>query len=439
MTETKKIYIETYGCQMNEADSELMSGIVKSAGFSLVGDMYAADVILVNTCAVRDSAEQRVLGRIAELNKRKIDDPGVLLGVCGCMPKHMGEDLMRKAPYVDLLVGPDSYRRLPALLRAAIGERMLDLRRDKSETYAGLGRVRAGGTGAWVTVMRGCDKFCTFCVVPYVRGRERSVPPDEIVAQVEEAAGEGHKEITLLGQTVNSYRFNGEDFADLLVKVSRVAGVERVRFTSPHPVDFTQKLIDNMASVEQVCPHVHLPVQSGSDKILEAMRREYTSAQYVDLVGRLRESVPGISITTDILVGFPGESEEDYEATRALMESVRFDSAFTFRYSPREGTYAYKKMDDDVSEKEKGRRLTEVIDLQEKISREINRALIGADVEVLVEGQSKRRSGQLFGRTANFKTAVFPDTGAGVGSLETVTVVDATSHTLLSRASGARK
>jgi tRNA-2-methylthio-N6-dimethylallyladenosine synthase len=435
----KTVYIETYGCQMNEADSELMSGIVKSAGFSLVDDMALADVILVNTCAVRDSAEQRAIGRLAELNKNKVQRPGVLLGVCGCMPKHVGENLMKEAPYVDLLVGPDSYRRLPDLIYAAMSERSQDLRLNRSETYAGLDRVRAGGSGAWITVMRGCDKFCTFCVVPYVRGRERSVPTDEIMAQAREAAAAGYREITLLGQTVNSYRWNGEDFADLLVNVSSVPGIERVRFTSPHPVDFTQKLVDTMAGVEQVCPHVHLPVQSGSDNVLKAMRREYTSAEYIDLVGRLRAAVPGISITTDILVGFPGETQEDYEATREMMERVRFDSAFTFRYSPREGTYAFKKMSDDVPEEEKGRRLSEVIDLQERISREVNQALIGTDVEVLVEGRSKRRSGQLFGKTGSFKTAVFPDAGVEIGSLATVTVVDATSHTLLSRANSIKE
>lgn len=434
MKSSKKVYIETYGCQMNEADSELMSGILVSAGFSLVKDLRTADVILVNTCAVRDSAERRVVGRLAELNKMKVRNPGVLLGVCGCMPKHTGAGLMKKAPYVDLLVGPDSYRRLPDLIHGALTEESLDLRLDKSETYGGLSRVRAEGTAAWITVMRGCDKFCSFCVVPYVRGRERSVPPDEVLAQAREAAGEGYKEITLLGQTVNSYRHNGVDFADILVGVSSVPGIERVRFTSPHPADFSQKLIDTMAGVEQICPHVHLPVQSGSDSVLEAMRREYSSSEYIDLVNRLRAAIPELSITTDILVGFPGETEKDYEDTRDLMERVRFDSAFTFRYSPRAGTYAFKKMTDDVSEEDKGRRLSEVIDLQEKISREINRGLIGREVDVLVEGRSKRRSGQLFGKTANFKTAVFPDNGATIGSTAAVHVVDATSHTLLSRA-----
>ena len=434
----KKIFIETYGCQMNESDSELMAGILTGGGFSLTTAPAEADVILLNTCAVRNSAEQRVLGRLAELNKIKHERPNVLIGVCGCMPKHLGESILKRAPYVDVLAGPDSYRRLPDLIHAAAGEPALDLRLDKEETYSGLDPLRESGkgVGAWVTIMRGCDKFCTFCVVPYVRGRERSVPLDEVMRQVEGLAAEGYVEVTLLGQTVNSYKWNGEDFADLLVKVASVPGIRRVRFTSPHPADFTEKLIETMASNKAVCAHVHLPVQSGSDKVLERMRREYTSSRYLDLVERLRAAMPGMSITTDLLVGFPGETEEDYRATCDLMARVRFDSAFTFRYSPREGTYAYKKLADDVSEEDKGRRLSEVIDLQESISREINASLLGAEVEVLVEGRSRKRAGQLYGRTETFKTAVFPDKGSPVGSMVMVKVEGATSHTLLGRAGG---
>jgi tRNA-2-methylthio-N6-dimethylallyladenosine synthase len=279
--------------------------------------------------------------------------------------------------------------------------------------------------------MRGCDKFCSFCVVPYVRGRERSVPLSELMSQVGELAGEGFKEITLLGQTVNSYRWNGVDFADLLGAVSSVPGVRRVRFTSPHPSDFNDKLIDTMAAVPQVCPHVHLPLQSGSDRVLDRMRRGYTSSEYVSLVEGLREALPGISITTDILVGFPGETEEDYLATYDMMRELRFDSAFTFRYSPREGTYAYKKLPDDVTDADKARRLSEVIELQEGISREVNLALVGAECEVLVEGEPRRRRGQLYGKTAGFKTAVFPNQGSSVGSMVWVRVLEATSHTLL--------
>jgi tRNA-2-methylthio-N6-dimethylallyladenosine synthase len=427
----KSVFIETYGCQMNEADSELIAGIVTSSGMSLSRSLDGADVILVNTCAVRGSAEGRVFGRLAELNKLKSRRPDVLLGVCGCMSKHLGERLLEQAPYVDLLVGPDSYRRLPDLILAASSDPAMDLSLDRRETYSGLGRERGRGPGAWVTVMRGCDKFCSFCVVPYVRGRERSVPLSELMSQVVELAGKGFKEITLLGQTVNSYRWNGVDFADLLRTVSSVPGVRRVRFTSPHPSDFNDKLIDTMAAVPQVCPHVHLPLQSGSDSVLERMRRGYTSSKYVSLVERLRGALPGISITTDILVGFPGETEEDYQATCDMMRELRFDSAFTFRYSRREGTYAYKKLPDDVTDGDKARRLSEVIELQEGISREVNLSLVGAECEVLVEGESKRRRGQLYGKTAGFKTAVFPNQGSSVGSMVRVRVLEATSHTLL--------
>lgn len=435
---TKRVYIETYGCQMNEADSELIAGILRSRGLARAGGAAEADVILVNTCAVRESAERRVLGRLAELNKLKLRRPEVLLGVCGCMPKHLGERITEKAPHVDLLVGPDSYRRLPELIEAAAGGPAADLRLDRGETYAGLRHLRDGGVSAWVTAMRGCDKFCAFCVVPYVRGRERSVPAEEILRQVEELAEEGFKEVTLLGQTVNSYRWKDLDFADLLSRVASVPGILRVRFTAPHPCDFSDKLIDAMASNEAVCPHVHLPVQSGSDSVLKRMNRGYTSSEYLNLAGKLRARMPGISITTDILIGFPGESTDDFLATCDIMQKIRFDSAFTFKYSPREPTRAYKKYPDDVSEEEKGERLREVIRLQESVSYEINKSLIGTEAEVLAEGRSKKGGEQLFGKTDTFKTAVFPAAGAEVGKIVTVEVGDATSHTLLGKALSAR-
>ncbi len=430
----KRIFIETYGCQMNESDSEVMAGVLAGGGFSLAQTPDEADVILVNTCSVRGSAEDRVFGRLAELNKIKLRRPGVVLGVCGCMSKRLGERILERAPYVDLLAGPDSYRRLPDLIRAASAEPAMDLILAADEDYSGLDPVRVKRVGAWVTVMRGCDKFCAFCVVPFVRGRERSVPSDEVMRQVEGLAREGFKEVTLLGQTVNSYRWKGTDFADLLVMVASVPGVLRVRFTAPHPVDFNDKLIETMASIEAVCPHVHLPLQSGSDSVLERMRRGYTSSEYLDLVGRLRGAMPSVAITTDVLVGFPGETEGDHRATCEVMRGVRFDSAFTFRYSPREGTYAFRKLEDDVSDGDKRRRLSEVIELQERISREVNLSAVGTEVEVLVEGRSKRRSGQLFGKTAGFKTAVFPDDGSPAGAMVRVAVEDATSHTLLCRA-----
>ncbi len=421
---------------MNEADSELLAGILAGGGHHVVAGPGDAEVVLLNTCAVRESAERRVFGRLAELKALKSRRPGVIIGVCGCMARHLRDAILERAPYVDFLAGPDSYRRLPEIIESVSGEPALDLRLDRRETYAGLDRLRSEGVSAWVTVMRGCDKFCSFCVVPYVRGRERSVPSGEVIRQVERLARDGVKEVTLLGQTVNSYSCNGVDFADLLVKTASVKGIARVRFTAPHPTDFGDKLIDAIASVPAICRHVHLPVQSGSDEVLRRMRRGYTSSRYLALVEKLRAAVPGVALSTDILVGFPGETEEDYRATYDMMRRVRFDFAFTFRYSPREGTTAHRRLADDVPGDEKGRRLSEVIDLQEDISRQINAALIGDEVEVLVEGESRRGSGQLFGKTGTFKTTVFADTGVPVGSIVAVGVERATSHTLIGRVSG---
>ena len=423
------VYIETYGCQMNVADSELMEGILCAAGYKTVMHPREADVILVNTCAVREHAEQRVIGRLGAFMKYKYRKPSLIIGVTGCMAEHLGESLPEISRGVDLVVGPDSYRRLPELLNGCLDTPKLDIAFDTEENYLRLDPVRGDGVTAWVSIMRGCDRFCTYCIVPYVRGREKSAPPDEILRQVRQVTEEGFHEVCLLGQTVNSYIYHETDFADLLRMVADVDGIERIRFTSPHPADFTPKLVETMGEVPEVCPHLHLPVQSGSDRILKTMRRNYTADDYRKLVEDLRTAVPGMALSTDVLVGFCGEMEEDFLATRDLVESLRFDSAFMFKYSPREGTIAYKRFEDNVSEEEKIRRLTEIIDLQEQISAEKNAEMVGRIVDVLVEGPAKKPSGNTYGRTAGFKGVVFPGDFAK-NTFQTVKIVKSTPHTL---------
>ncbi len=427
-----KVYVETYGCQMNVSDSEVMLGVLQRAGYSGANRVEDADVVLLNTCAIREHAEDRVLGRLSQLSHLKIKNPNMVLGVCGCMAKHLSEKLLDRVPYVDLVLGPDSYRDLPRMVQEARDEPALDVKLGRTETYVGLDPARKDGVNAWITVMRGCDKFCTFCIVPYVRGRERSVSADEVVRQAEIAAQHVFREVTLLGQTVNSYRHEDTDFADLLSRVAEVAGVERIRFTSPHPSDFTEKLIATMASECKVCSFIHLPLQSGSDGILDAMKRSYTSDHFRSLVYDLRNAITGLSLSTDIIVGFPGETKEDFDRTLDLMREVRFDSAFMFKYSAREGTVADREIPDTVSEEEKGRRLEEVIELQNWISLEINREWVGREVEVLVEGPA-RRAGQVSGKTESFKTVVFEGT-ADTNSFVTVRVTDCTQKTLIGRA-----
>ena len=426
----KKVYLESYGCQMNLADSEVVQGVLAQAGFEPVENPGSADVILVNTCAIREHAEERVLGRITDLNRYKLQNPEVILGVLGCMAKHLGKIIAERVPYVDLVVGPDGYRRLPQLIGLKGDEPYLDLRLDRTELYSGVDPIRKGGVNGWVTIMRGCDKFCTFCIVPYVRGRERCVPPEEILWQVRSMAENGFREVTLLGQTVNAYRSNGTDFSDLLNSVSEVDGIERIRFISPHPSDFSPREIETIAVNKKVCKHIHLPVQSGSDRVLSRMRRAYTKGEYLSLVERIREEIPDVGLTTDFMVGFSGETEGDFEETLDLVRKVRYDSAFMFKYSPRSETVAFRKFEDDVPEEEKERRLVELIQLQETISREVNQGWIGKGVQVLVEGESKRDKNRLYGKSDHFKKVIFPNNGEKPGDLVEVRVVEASSHTL---------
>ncbi|HEV8712980.1 MAG TPA: tRNA (N6-isopentenyl adenosine(37)-C2)-methylthiotransferase MiaB [Candidatus Binatia bacterium] len=432
--DTRKVYIETYGCQMNLADTELIVGLLKPHGYEPTQVAAQADVILLNTCAIREHAEERVLGRLGELVRHKTRRPGVLLGLTGCMAQHHRERLLDKAPFLDLVLGPDAYRTLPALLvQEDKDEPLVSVRLDRDETYADITPARGEGVRAWVTVMRGCDKFCTFCIVPYVRGRERSIPLAALLAQVRELAAQGYKEVVYLGQTVNAYRDGDRDFADLLRRTAEVDGIERIRFTSPHPADMSERVVEAMATCPKVAPYLHLPLQAASDRVLARMARGYTVEQYAALVERLRAAVPRLALSTDIIVGFPGEEEIDLRATYDFMAETRYDSAFMFKYSAREGTKAYK-WTETLSEEEKGRRLQEVIALQERISAEINQQTIGQTVEVLIEGPAKRQEGWLAGKSGQFKTVVFPSTGARPGEIVPVRVVSATAHTLVGEA-----
>jgi tRNA-2-methylthio-N6-dimethylallyladenosine synthase len=430
-----RFFIETYGCQMNVADSELVGGVLRRAGYAAASGPEDADVILLNTCAIREHAEERVLRRLSELARFKHARPELRLGLLGCMAQHNRAALVEKAPWLDLVAGPDSYRRLPELLGRARFDparqaAKIDVRLDRYETYADIAPAHERGVRAYVTAMRGCDRFCAFCVVPYVRGRERSVPPEAILADIRGLAERGAREIVLLGQTVNAYRFGDVDFGRLLRLVAAVDGVERIRFTSPHPSDMSDSIVEAMATEPKVQPSLHLPVQSGSDRILTAMERGYTVGEYLKLVERVRAAIPAISLSTDIIVGFHGEEETDFRATLELMAAVRYDSAFSFKYSLRENTRAFR-LGDTVGEQEKGRRLAAVIALQERVSAERNRALVGERFAVLVEGPARRGGGMLSGKTPQFKTAVFPAADSiSPGDTVTVRVESATGHTL---------
>ncbi len=392
----KRLYIETYGCQMNVADTELILGLLGREGFVRTDSPGDADVMLVNTCAVRDNAEQRVIGRMGELQRYK--RPGSVLGVVGCMAQRLGPLLLERAPKVDLVVGPDAYRNLSALVAAAgSGQRLTDTEWRSWEHYEDVLSGRETAATAFVTVQRGCDYKCTFCVVPYTRGPERSRNLEDVVREVRGLAGQGTTEVTLLGQTVNSYHDGSHDFADLLRAVGAVDGIRRLRFTSPYPTDFSDRVIEAMATTPAVCQHVHLPVQSGSNLVLRRMLRRYTREQYLEVVGRLREAIPGITLSTDIIVGFPGETEDQFQETVSLVPEAGFDDAYTFKYSRREGTPAVRipgHLPDQVA----GDRLERLIEVVRTNARRRNMARVGARHEVLVERPAKRGD-LLLGRT----------------------------------------
>ena len=426
-----RIYLETYGCQMNEADSDLMLGVLGRAGYVRTADPGEADVLIVNTCAVRDHAEQRVLGRMGELKRHK--QPGKVLGVVGCMAQRLGPRLLERVPQVDLVIGPDGYRALPDLIaQARVGERTADVQFRSWEHYEDVPTAAADGEGsgavsAFVTVQRGCDYKCTFCIVPMTRGPERSRSLEDVVIEVTRLAGHGTTEVTLLGQTVNAYRDGTHDFADLLRAVGAVPGIRRVRFTSPYPTDFTDRVLSAMADTPAVCEHVHLPVQSGSSRVLRRMLRRYNRERYLEVVDALRAQVPGIALTTDIIVGFPGETDADFEATVSLVEQVGFDDAYTFKYSVREGTPAVR-IPDHIPDEVAGERLERLIAVVRAGARRRNLALVGTTHEVLVEGRA-RRGGWLQARTRTNKVALVDGPDEWIGSYRRVRLTGTTGST----------
>ena len=435
MPEKRKLYLETYGCQMNLADSEVVLSIMADAGFGHTSDLADADVVLVNTCAVRENAEQRVYGRLGDFKYYKKSNPAMVVGVLGCMAERLRRDLMQSESHVDLVVGPDEYRRLPELIDAALeGEKGIAVRLSRVENYDDILPLRTDGLSAWISIMRGCDKFCTFCVVPFTRGRERSRSLKGILRETEQLLSRGFREVTLLGQNVNSYRDEtGSDFADLLSAVARLDRTMRVRFTTSHPQDMSPKLIETIASHENVCNYIHLPVQSGSDRILGLMNRTYNAEHYRQLVRNIKAAIPGVSLSTDIIAGFPTETADDHARTLDLIRSVGYDGAFTFKYSPRENTKAWH-MHDDVPEEVKIQRLNEIIDLQRSISYRLNQELVGQTVQVLVEGRSRKSTEDLCGRTDTNKMVILPGTDLEPGRYVDVLIERANSATLFGTA-----
>ncbi|MFQ5991868.1 MAG: tRNA (N6-isopentenyl adenosine(37)-C2)-methylthiotransferase MiaB [Nitrospiraceae bacterium] len=408
-----QVHIETFGCQMNEYDSELVRTLLKEQGFSLTEDRERADVVLLNTCAIREHAHNRVYGHLAELKVVK-RQRNLVVGVLGCMAQNLKQELTDSAPMVDVLVGPDAYRRLPGLIKQAINSQeqgmpqagiAVDL--SEYETYGDILPERTSGVNAWLAVMRGCDNFCTFCVVPYTRGRERSRDPQGILREAELLLANGYKQVTLLGQNVNSYQYADWDFARLITAVADLPGIERVRFTSPHPKDFPPALLDAVAGHPKVCKHIHLPLQSGNDRILHLMNRTYTRKEYLNLVEEIRRRDVGIALSTDIICGFCTETDEEYRDTYRTMEEVGFHSAFTFKYSERKHTIAARKYDDDVPDQIKADRVTRLVELQKATSLRKNSEMIGEVVSVLVEGDAKKSSAQWMGRTDTNVTTVW--------------------------------
>lgn len=422
------VYIETYGCQMNVSDSELMLGRLTSEGYGEVGTPEAADVVLLNTCAIRDHAEQRVLGRLGEL--KGVLRPDAVVGVTGCMAQRMGPALLERARHVSLVVGPDGYRALPALIeRARQGERPIETSFDLEEHYEDFTPRRTDRVKAWIPVQRGCDYRCTYCIVPMTRGPERSRRLGDVVREVERVAADGVTEIVLLGQTVNSYHDGTHDFADLLRAVGAVHGIRRVRFTSPHPNDFSDRVVAAMSEVPTVCEHVHLPMQSGSSRVLRRMLRRYTREGYLDCVRRLREAIPGLSLTTDIIVGFPGESDDDFEETLRAVDDVEFDDAFTFKFSPRDGTPATRmRPEDSVPDDVATARLERLIARVRDTARRRNLRLLGQRREVLVE-KPARRGELLQARTRDFKTVLVPGDETLIGRYLTVELTGTSGST----------
>lgn len=434
--EGKKLYLETYGCQMNVADSEVVASVMEMDGYVVTYDVKQADAIFINTCSIRDNAEQRVMGRLRELKSIKKQRPGLLIGIIGCMAERVKEQLFAEG--ADVVVGPDAYLDLPNLVgMAESGEKAINVELSARETYSEvipsrLGKNRISG---FVSIMRGCNNFCSYCIVPYTRGRERSREPQSILREIGDLSQRGFKEVTLLGQNVNSYLYESEaeevDFTELLKLAARAYPLMRIRFTTSHPKDMTDETLRAIAAFQNICKHIHLPMQSGSSRILGLMNRKYDREWYMNRIRAIRNIVPECGISTDVFCGFHSETDADHQETLSLMEWVGFDLAFMFKYSERPGTYASKHLADDVAESVKNGRLQEIIELQSRLSLQSNRADIGKVFEVLAEGVSKKSKEELFGRTSQNKVVVFPKGPHATGSLVKVRITDATQATLL--------
>ncbi len=435
----KSFYIETYGCQMNVADSEVVASILEGEGMCHTDDKSKADIILVNTCSVRENAEQRVRGRIRSFGDLRKENPSVIIGIMGCMAERLGDRLFEEEKLLNLVVGPDAYLDLPRLIKLAeSGERAINVDLSTNETYKNVCPTRLDSTkiSGFISIMRGCDNFCTYCIVPYTRGRERSRSPRSILSELNDLRAKGFKEVTLLGQNVNSYihEEGGErvDFPTLLKMVAEEAPEMRIRFATSHPKDMSDETLYAIAKYPNICKSIHLPFQSGSNKVLADMNRKYTREWYLERIDAIRRIIPECGIATDVFVGFHDESEEDFRQTLDLMERVQFDMAFMFKYSERPGTIASKRLPDTVDEETKGRRLAELIEFQTKCSHNSNLRDVGKSFEVLVEGLSKKSSSEMFGRTSQNKVVVFPVAQAITpGSYVTVKIIDCTSATLI--------
>lgn len=427
----KTYFIETYGCQMNVADSELISGLLTREGFSETKDIHTADAIFVNTCAIREHAEDKVHSRLGYYHQIKRKNPKTIIGVLGCMAQNLKEDILESKPFVDIVLGPDSYRRLPEMIRERSNEssHLVDTKLSRFEVYDDMFPSRNKGINAWISIMRGCDKFCTFCIVPFTRGRERSRSVEGIVQEAAQAVSDGFIEVTLLGQNVNSYHHEGQKFHELLDAVAQIPGLKRIRYTSPHPEDMTQDVLNIMAKYDNICNYVHLPLQAGNDKVLNRMNRTYTKDQFLARVNQIRNTLPNVGISTDIIVGFPGENEAEFQETMDVMEVVKFDSAFTFKYSSRPGTKA-AEFDDHVPEDEKQHRLERLIEMQQKHTLFRNKTIVGRVEMVLVEKESKRSKKQWAGRTDANKWVVFNKENAKIKDLIPVKIMDARGITL---------
>lgn len=427
------VYIETYGCQMNLNDTEILASILNKSGFNITDKAANADVILLNTCSVRENAEKKINERLKHLRHNKKDNSNLVVGLLGCMAERLRDSLIEKQGIVDLVVGPDEYRKVPTLIDNAYkGEKGIAVKLSRVETYDDIEPLRTDSISAWVSIMRGCDKFCTYCVVPFTRGRERSRPANSIIDEIKKLYDNGFKEVTLLGQNVNSYldKTTNVDFPSLLNGVASAVPDIRIRFTTSHPYDMSDKLIETIAEFDNICNFIHLPIQSGSNRILKLMNRDYTVEHFLERFAKIKELIPNVSLSTDIISGFPTETDEDHRMTLKAMKEVQFDGAFMFKYSPRENTKAWD-MTDDIDDKIKTERLTEIIELQQSISKQLNENEIGKIHQILVEGESKKNKSEWQGRTDTNKVVIFPyKPNINIGDLINVKILHSTSATL---------